>query len=66
MSLLTISRIPTTLKYASLFPDSKRGVVEIMPENVPMGVFVLGGSCPGNGGSCPWDNCPTEEMVLGW
>ena len=31
---LTISRIPTTLKYLALFPVSVGGAVEIMPDNL--------------------------------
>ena len=35
-----------------------------MPDNFPMGVIVLGGSCPSNKGDCPRGNCPTGVMVL--
>ena len=45
--------IPTTLKYSPQFPVSEGSAVEIMPNNFPMGVIVLGGSCPSNRGNCP-------------
>ena len=61
----TISRIPTTLKYLPLFPVSQGGAVEIMPNNFPMGVAVLGGSCPAIGVIALEGICPTGVMVLG-
>ena len=37
--------------------------VEIMHNNFPMGIIVLGGSCPSKRINCPWDNSTTEVMV---
>ena len=57
--------MPTTLIHLPLFPVSEGGAVTIMPDNFPIRVFVLRGSCPSNKGDCPGDNCPTGVMVLG-
>ena len=45
-SILTIPRIPTTLKYSPLFPVSEGSAFQIMPDDFPTGVIVLGGSYP--------------------
>ena len=41
------------LKYSSLLLVSEGGALQIMPENFPMGVNVLGVSCPSKKGNCP-------------
>ena len=50
----TIFKIPTTLKFLPLFLVSEGQAVEIMPENCPMEVIVIGGSHSNR------ENCPHE------
>ena len=64
---LTISRIPTTLRYSPLFPVSEDGAVDIMPNDVPVGVIVLSLKVIvlAIGVAALEENCLTGAMALG-